>query len=115
MTDWTSIRERYLRETVPTRLGGLAANLGRIKSFASHGSSAGVVASLMEESKHLIEWTAADTDINSMAELVELQVELARWQRRWVAVSGNPDDRIRLSRAAGVWAQRLLEMSGLLA
>jgi hypothetical protein len=52
MTNWTAIRGRYLREAVPTRLGGLAANLGRIKSFAYTGSNPEVVASLMEESKH---------------------------------------------------------------
>ena len=32
MKDWTSIRDRYLRDNLPVRLGGLAANLSRIKS-----------------------------------------------------------------------------------
>ncbi|HLC05892.1 MAG TPA: hypothetical protein VJK02_22885 [Anaerolineales bacterium] len=114
MTDWTAIRERYLRESLPTRLGGLAANLGRIRSFAARGSSADVVASLIEESKRLIEWTAEEADIQTGAELVELQVELARWQQRWERGNAPPDDRMHLSRAAGMWAQRVLEMSGLL-
>jgi hypothetical protein len=34
MKDWTTIRDRYLHDALPIRLGGLAANLARIKSFS---------------------------------------------------------------------------------
>jgi hypothetical protein len=114
MMDWVAIRERYLREGLPKRLGSLAANLGRIRSFASQDAHAEVVNGLMEESKRFIEWTAADTDLGTAAQLVELQVEIARWQRRWERTSVGPDDRDQLSHDAGLWAQRLLDMSGLL-
>jgi hypothetical protein len=39
MKDRSAIQERYLRDTLPVRLGGLAANLSRIKSFAAHDAS----------------------------------------------------------------------------
>jgi len=56
MKDWTAIRERYLRDNLPTRLGGLAANLGRIKSFAAHDASREVVESIIDESKFFMVW-----------------------------------------------------------
>lgn len=114
MKDWTAIRERYLRDGLPTRLGGLAANLGRIKSFAARGTSDEVVGSLMDESKHFIEWTAAEAEVNTAAELVELQVELAGWQRSWPQARDDSALRQRVAKKAGIWSERVLGMSGLL-
>lgn len=82
MKDWTLIRERYLRDTLPIRLGGLAANLSRIKSFAAYDAGRDAVESLIDESKFFIEWTAAEADSSVAAELVELQVQLACWHRQ---------------------------------
>ncbi len=55
MKDWTAIRDRYLRDEFPVRLGGLAANLARIKSFSDHPDHRDAVESLLEESKFFIE------------------------------------------------------------
>jgi len=112
--DWTAIRERYLRDGLPTRLGGLAANLARIKSFAAQGASGDVVESLMDESAHFIEWTAAEAEVNAAAELVELQVELASWRRSWPRIQEDPAFRNHVADQAGAWSRRVLEMSGLL-
>lgn len=114
MRDWTAIRERYLSDGLPTRLGGLAANLGRIRSFAAHSASDEVVESLMDESKRFIEWTAAEAEVNTAAELVELQVELAAWQRSWPRIRDDRVMRDRVVKGAGIWSERVLEMSGLL-
>ena len=43
MKDWAQIQERYLRDDLPVRLGGLAANLSRIKSFSVNDASGDVV------------------------------------------------------------------------
>jgi len=112
--DWTAIRERYLRDGLPTRLGGLAANLGRIKSFASHGASDKAVESLVDESRHFIEWTAAEAEVNTAAELVELQVQLAGWKLGWPRIWEDPSLRNQVAEEAGIWSQRVLKMSGLL-
>jgi hypothetical protein len=114
MRDWTALRERYLRDGLPTRLGGLAANLGRIKSFASHGGSREVVESLMNESRLFIEWTAAEAEVNTAAELVGIQVRLAGWQYSWPGIWDDPAMRNKVAEEAGIWSQRVLEMSGLL-
>lgn len=114
MKDWTAIRERYLRDQLPVRLGGLAANLSRIKSFAAHEASREAVESLIDESKFFIEWTAAEAEINTAAQLVELQIQLARWQHNWTRIWTDPLQRSQMAEQAAVWSRRVMEMSGLL-
>ena len=115
MKDWTAIRERYLRDNVPVRLGGLAANLSRIKSFSAHDASREVVESLIDESKFFIEWTAAEAQVGTAAELVELQVQLARWQHNWARIWADPGQRRTVIEQSASWSKRVLEMSGLIA
>ena len=114
MKDWTVIRERYLRDSLPVRLGGLAANLSRIKSFAAQDASRDAVASMLDESKHFIEWTAAEAEVQTAAQLVELQVQLARWQLTWTNTWNDPLRRRQLAEQSATWSKRVLEMSGLL-
>ena len=80
MKDWTAIKERFMNDPLPVRLGGLAANLSRIKSFSANENSRETVASLIDESKMFIEWTAAQAEINTAAMRVDVQVQLALWQ-----------------------------------
>ncbi|MBD2004509.1 MULTISPECIES: hypothetical protein [Cyanophyceae] len=114
MKDWTTKRERYLRESVPTRLGELAANLARIQSFSNNDLNRDAVAHLIEESKFFIEWTAIDAGIDIAAELVELQVQLARWQLNWSNIWADDVQRTKVAQQAKIWSDRVLEMSGLL-
>jgi len=69
---------------------------------------------LINESKFFIEWTAAEAESNTAAELVELQIQLARWQRNWPEIWTNLSQRSKVAEQASVWSQRVLEMSGLL-
>ena len=114
MKDWLAIRERYLRDALPVRLGGLAANLSRIKSFAAYEASRDAVESLIDESKYFIEWTAADAETETAAELVALQIQLARWQCNWSRIWADPEQRRRFAEESSVWSKRVLELSGLL-
>lgn len=114
MRDWAPIRDRYLKDELSVRLGGLATNLGRIRSFGAQSTSGEVVRSLLDESAHFIEWTAPEASIDTAAELVELQVEMARWLLAWADVWSNPERREALAKRAGLWSQRVLELSGLL-
>ncbi len=114
MKDWTAIKQRYLQDNLPTRLGGLAANLARIKSFARREENFNAVNSLIEESKFFIEWTALALEINKASELVELQREMARWQYNLAGLWTNSQKRSAISEQAGIWSQQVLSMSGLL-
>lgn len=115
MRNYTSIRKRYLRDSIPIRLGGLAANLARVKSFTHLGTNDILVESLLDESKHFIEWTAAEAELDVAAELVELQLQLARWQRTLPNIWADPIKRQEVAETAKRWSDRVLEMSGLLA
>lgn len=103
-----------MRDDLPIRLGGLAANLSRIKSFAGNESNRSVVESLIEESKHFIEWTARESEIEIAAQLIELQVELARWQFTMAQFWSDPNHRKQIAEKSNIWSKQVLASSGLI-
>ena len=114
MKDRTATRERYLRDQLPVRLGGLAANLARIKSFSLNALNRDVVEGLIDESKFFIEWTAREADVDVAAALVQLQVQLARWHRAWASIWADSEQRMKIAEQSQVWSECVLQMSGLL-
>lgn len=114
MKNQASIRERYLRDPLPTRLGGLAANLARIQSFSSHPEHREVVEGLLDESERFIEWAAPDAALQLQTELVELQRQLVQWHRNWSSIWDDPAQRAMVAETAGAWSRKVLEQSGLL-
>jgi hypothetical protein len=114
MRNQTAIRDRYLSDPFPIRLGGLAANLARIESFSSHPDHCEVVERLLIESKYFIEWTAPDAAPELQPELVDLQRQLARWEWDWARIWANPADRAAVAKEAGAWSRSILDRSGLL-
>jgi len=103
-----------MQDRLPIRLGGLATKLMRIASVADHPGNRQVVDRLLEESKLFIEWTAPDTSLDKQVALVELQVRLAVWHHRWPGDCAGQTRRTYLVQEAHTWAERVLEMSGLL-
>ena len=114
MKNQAVIRERYFQDDLPIRLGGLAANLARIKSFSNRLEHRDVVESILEESKFFIEWTAPEAELEIQAGLVELQLELALWQRRWYEIWADPIQRATVAGRAYERSKWVLEVSGLL-
>ena len=114
MKDLNAIQERFLRDELPVRLGGLAANLARIRSFSDHPDHRDVVERLLEESKFFIEWTVPGAELEVQTELVEIQLRLARWQRRWADIWVDPIQRAAVAKQAYTWSNQVLELSGLL-
>ncbi len=108
MKDWNVLKERYLRDLLPIRLGGLSANLARIKTLTSKAVSQETIIYLMRESKFFIEWTAMDADIDTTVELVELQIQLALWQLRWTKIWADPEQRMAVAEQAQIWSDRIL-------
>jgi hypothetical protein len=111
--DKEKLRERFLRDPLPRRLGGLAATFGRISSSARKSSDPAIVADLLDEAKHLIEWTAAEVEPEAAGELVRIQTMISLWQRAWQEASQNPKQRILLSVQAKEWSDRAVDFSGL--
>jgi len=115
MRDWNALKERYLRDELPIRLGNLASNLARIKSRCQNSANGELVEGLLQESKIFIEWTALDAEVEIAAELVELQVQLACWQYSWARIWDDVEQRMRMAEAAKIWSEKVLNISGLLA
>jgi hypothetical protein len=107
-------RERYLRDPLPVRLGNLASNLTRLKSFARHPAMADAARKIIHESKHFIEWTAADAALDVQVEVIELQRLLAQWQLKWDEIWPDSERRRMVATQTDDWSKRILERSGLL-
>ena len=108
-------RERYLRDPFPVRLGNLASNLARMKSFTQTSELGEAAERILRESKFFIEWAGPDAPLNVEVELIELQRLLAGWQLRRLAIWGNADDRAEVAQQANDWSEKILHRSGLLA
>ena len=83
MKDRAKRYDRYMKDPLPLRLGGLAADLARIASSARRESGAAVVDAMIEESRWFIEWTSAEAEPEVAAELVGIQRLRGRWSRVW--------------------------------
>lgn len=104
-----AIRQRFLRDPLPIRLGGLAADLARIASFSENPANHRAVASLLEEGKWFAEWAAPEAPLETQAILAEIQLALAVWEHRWL--NGTPDHTMRTD--AQRKSDELLALAGL--
>jgi hypothetical protein len=91
----------------------MAATFGRISSSARRSQDPAVVTDLLDEARHLIEWTAGDTEPEVAAELVRIQTSLTLWQKAWATASQDNRQRLLLSVQAKDWSDRLVDFSGL--
>lgn len=107
-------RQRFLRDPLPRRLGGLAATLGRISSTARNSTDPAMVQGLLEEAKYYIEWTAAEAEPETAAELVSMQTLITLWGKIWEIAFAHKTQRTLLSVQAKQWSDRTLDLSGLL-
>jgi hypothetical protein len=107
------LRERFLSDPLPVRLGGLAATFGRISSVARKSSDPENIVRLLEEAKYLIEWTAADTEPEVAAELVSIQTLINLWLKSWEKTYQTKEQRTLLSFQAKLWSDRAMDFSGL--
>jgi len=110
MRDLSKMRERYLRDAWPVRLGNLASNMLRLSHWVQMRRSDEAIVDLTRESAWLIEWTADDTPAHILAELADMQRELCLWRRVWPLEAGRPILALR----ARLMSERTLELSGLL-
>lgn len=102
------ICERYLQDTLPVRLAGLASDLSRVASSARRATGSEAVAAMLEESQYFIEWTAAEAPAEVAEELVNLQVMLALWRRAWPEAQHSPVQRSLLATQAKQWADQVM-------
>lgn len=112
MQNWTRLATRYSRMTWQQRLGNLASTLARSSTASQHQGTSGLVPDLLREGMWIIEWGAADTPPDTLAELAPMQLELGLLRRAWErdALAVQPV----LAYRARAMSDRILELSGLL-
>jgi hypothetical protein len=114
LTNSKKLKQRFMREPLERRLGGLAATLARISSSARNSESPIIVENLLDEAKHLIEWTAAETEAETAAELIQIQRFITLWQKTWQSAYKEKSHRILLATQAKEWSDKTLQSSGLI-
>ena len=105
-----------MRDELPVRLGGLAADLARIASTARIPAVAAVT-SILEESRAFIEWSAPDLlpdRVDDAERLVDVGRGLTHWLWIWNDAQHDPAACARLAEQAQQWSNEVLAMSGLL-
>jgi len=106
-------KERFLHDSNAVRLGNIAANLARIKSFSNNPANQAAVRDLLGESRYFIEWSAAELELKQQIFLRLLMRRLTRWMRTQHYWNSSPQSRLQLSMEAGVWSERILAQSRL--
>ena len=106
MKDLKKMRERFIRDQSPVRLGNLASDLLRLNKWIQARHNDEAIVDLMREIAWLMEWSG---DLAS-PELADMQREICRWRRVW------PVEQTRsiLAFRALKMSNRILEWSGLL-
>jgi hypothetical protein len=114
MKNVEEIRKRYLKDELPVRLGGIAANLARMKSFSSNDNHLEAIESLLDESKYYIEWTVKETPVETQGFLIQIQIQLALWQVQLIKIWTDNKKRHFFANRADRWSQEILKLAGLM-
>jgi hypothetical protein len=94
--DLKRMRERFIRDPGPIRMGNLASALLRLSKWIQARHSDEAIVDLMREIASFMEWSG---DLAS-PELADMQREICRWRRIWP-----------VEQARSILAFRLLQMS----
>lgn len=95
------------------RLGHIASNLARVRSFFNSAFKKGLEVTI-DETEWFIEWLAAEIEPEQAEELVNIQVQLARWQINLDSILSDELRRAQTAQIAETYSQKVLNMSGLL-
>jgi hypothetical protein len=104
---------RFQVDDIPHRLGHTASNLARVRSFCNTAYK-DAVKTVLNETQWFIEWTAAEIDPEQAEKLVNIQVQLARWELILDSIWLNEKKRAEIAQQAEVFSQQVLDMSGLM-
>ncbi|MCM8780053.1 MAG: hypothetical protein NC914_02765 [Candidatus Omnitrophica bacterium] len=105
MSNIEEIKRRFLKNTLPMRLGCIAADLSRLKSFSRTTNNRRLIKDLIEEAKFFIEWSAPKASLEVQEKLVNLQIQLA--------LCGYSLNQQQIVRVADKWSKEVLALSGL--
>ena len=115
LTDrWLRIRERFLQDALPVRLGELSSSLSEAKHIADSGVHEKAAIHFIDVVAHYSDWGFPDADSTLQYELNELQQFIAQVKQNWQSVWENPAERSAIGASFADWSQKMLDRSGLL-
>lgn len=106
MSDLDRLRERYLREPAPRRMGHLASDLLRLGRWVRMRRDDYAVVGLLGQIASCMEWNPE----HATEELADMQREVCSWRRIWPLEPA----RSLLAFRAQRMSDRILALSGLL-
>ena len=114
MIDELALKDLYLRDTIPIRLGNLASSIKRLGFLIYSKKPEKTVHRLFQECRFFSDWTAPDASHETQAGLAALQRDLDSWQNEFQNTNGDELWRGEINAACERWSNRILELSGLL-
>lgn len=108
------LRQRYLRDDWPIRLGNLASTLARASATATNPRAWSITTSALREGMLMMEWNLQSAPTEILIQLAPLQAELALWKRGWEALTHSPALQTLLARRTREMSDKILQLSGLL-
>ena len=115
LTDrWLRIRERFLQDALPVRLGEFSSSLSEAKHIADPGGHEKVAIHFIDVVAHYLNWGFPDADSTLQADLADLQQLIARLREDWQAIWESPAKRTAIGASFDEWSQKMLDRSGLL-
>jgi len=106
MKDLNKMRERYLKDAVPVRLGNIASEILRLSGWLKDARMDAAAMKQVRMIAWLLEWSG-DT---GRPELADMQRELCRWRRMGIP----RDERMPYVLRAREMSEQILNLSGLL-
>ena len=107
-------KPRYKQDPSNIQLGGIAANLARVRSFGRDPDNNKSVIFLLRETRFFIDWAAPDVSLEIAIELRDLQRLITRWLIAWEHIWTDEIERETVLQTAKDWSDRLLARSGLI-
>jgi hypothetical protein len=114
MNNWSETELAFRCERLSVRLERLAQNFSIMATLSQDLENSDAVLKVLQESQSFLELTAIDLDVDSAFELAQMQRQLSRWHFHWSAIWTNDESRSELVTIPPSWANRVLEMSGVL-
>ena len=105
---------RYLSDPPKVQIGGIAANLARIRSFSQNPDNRAIVRGLVEETALFLRNAKVPNDSAIATDLARLQTLLELWGAILTDPTASPESLASVADQAGNWSRQLIEGTGLL-
>ncbi len=105
------LKERFSKDPVPVRLGGIASDLARLAGLVrSNANNPSSIENVLMELKLFTEWVAKDINLSAQETVLSLQRNLADWSLYGFENAQSND----IEKQAQNWSNTILDISGLL-